>query len=344
MAALHTDHGTFRGGLCVCSVALVLGLGLVVGCAETGGGLARAWGDDVGTRTRVVERPAVLVDGRAIGREYLDIRLAEAAGETVVREAALDTLLRERIERRGITLDEEEILAEAALLERVLVLTGGASADQARLLVADLRRVRGLGDRRWRDLLVRNASLRALVRAGGGVEVSEEDIRQAYELRYGKTYRVRVVVVGSISEAGAVRRRVLAAGEDVAARAGVFAGEAVSRSEDPTAARGGLIERLSLADPRYPSSVRALVAGLEIGEVSEPSLVDSGVVVVFLEDVDDGGGADFAAVRDELRAEVVLVREREAMDQLRRGVLERAGISVLDETIRRAVQGTGGTF
>lgn len=261
--------------------------------------------------------------------------LAEASGGQVLEEYALGVLLTEECARRGIRIGESDIQAERRLLGQSLARAAGLPPGESETLITNVRRTRGLGDVRFRDLLQRNAQLRAIVRADPtssiAVTISEADIDTAYQLKYGPRVRVRLILVRSNENLQQATAR-LSAGA-------AFADVASTASIDPSSVRGGLLDPFSDLDSRYPVAVRRVLQPMAPGQVSEPIAVtwgdQTGFAIVKLEErIGPVAGAPSreAAAKD-LEAEVRLVRERAQMDKVAVDVLRSAGISPMDRSL-----------
>lgn len=265
---------------------------------------------------------ALTVGGRAIDWSAVRVRLVEASGADVLEELVLDAALEARAARAGVALDAGALDRERALLIQGYI-DAGLARDRAEgeRLIGEVRRTRGLGDQRFAALLERNALLRALVR--DRVVIDESALERAYALRHGPRYRVRLLTTATMREASQAAAR-------------VRGGEAFSRvaaevSTDPSGARGGVVEPISAEDISYPESLRRVLPGLGVGQVSPAIALDNGYAVVVVDAVVGPGGGDWsveqarqpapASVREELVAMERLRQERLLMDQLAREVL-----------------------
>ncbi|MEM0983821.1 MAG: peptidylprolyl isomerase [Planctomycetota bacterium] len=298
-------------------ILALLSVVVLSGCAGTASDRSGPTGD---TTTRM-ERPAsapLLVNGRPIGWDVLTPLLSEAAGAAVAEEAALDALLARELQRRGVELTAEQIDAER---DRFSMSLGSASPA----LLEQLRRRRGLGPVRFDALLRRNAALRLLT--AGRAEVTEEDVRLAHAVTHGPRVVARVVTRATRAEAAQERELVAGASRES------FAEAARARSIDPTAAAGGWLDPISLADPAYPGAVRAVLSELQVGAVSEVVALDEGYAVFYLERRMPADGVSLEDARPRLTARLRERKERVEMERFARELLSRADISVLDPSL-----------
>jgi hypothetical protein len=268
-------------------------------------------------------RPVIAIDGLTLAASSVWPSVAEAAGPAIADELVLGHLLARECETAGIRIGESDLEAERRLVMESM--TGVANTPDPDRALDRIRRERGLGPERWKNLLRRNAMLRALVRER--VVVSDEAVERAYQLRYGPTYRARLIVTGSPQSAGEASRRAKA-GED-------FGALAAATSTDPSAARGGVIDGINPADSTWPLAIRQAVQGMTPGSVSDPIVVDGGYAVLRLESMDGGGaGPGMASVRTEMERVARIEAERLAMQTLADQLRSAARVEILDASLR----------
>lgn len=274
----------------------------------------------------MTSRPPVMLRGESISWETLLPRLSEAAGALVVEEVVLERLLEGECVRAGIRLTPDMLERERDLLVSTMGEAAGVStSEESERLLDRVRRERGVGPARFESQIRRSAMLRALVQ--DQVSLTEEALRLGYELRYGRAYRVRVIVVGTAREASAAVRRV---------RAGESFGEvAAMMSSDDSAARGGIIDPINPEDTSWPESIRRVVGMLEPGGISEPVSVDQGYAIVRLDEVipPPADRPSFEEARTSLVREVRLRQEQLLMARFARRLLDEAEVRVLDPSL-----------
>ncbi len=307
---------------------------LAATCCMWGTSLAQDRQPDRGAAGGGGDRPAAVLEGLAIGWPEVAPLLAEAAGSGVLEEIVLDRALRQACADRSITVGTEQLRFERDLLSSSLARAARVPPTEGERLIDEVRVSRGLGEKRFAALLARNAMLRAIARAEAGpagVPVSEQDVQQAFELRYGPKVRARMILVRTQNLAAEVGARI-GAGES-------FGDIAAALSEDPSRLRGGMLDPISPADPGYPVAFRRSLSETEPGKVSVPVMVEwdsqPGFAIVRVEERIVGTSIDRASVESELTEEVRAVRERAIMDRLARSMIDEqaAKLSVLDSSL-----------
>ncbi len=273
-------------------------------------------------------RPAAYINGVAVTRSELHRLLVEAQGGQVLSEVLLDRAITLRLSEQGVVLTDQDLADERdQLLAEV-----SDDADQATRLLNMMRGQRGLGDQRFAMLLRRNAGLRLLVK--DGVIVSDASIRQAYAVRYGRRYRVRLITADTIDTLTSTRRRVLA-GES-------YTDLAIAVSTDASVSQGGLLSPLSPADAAYPKAIRDALPKLSLDDrasrLSPVIALPEGFALLWLEEVIDREAPPIDAVRDELARVVRLELERVRMQQLARVLIDQANVVVLDPALDQSWQ------
>ncbi|MCK4872775.1 MAG: peptidyl-prolyl cis-trans isomerase [Phycisphaerales bacterium] len=260
-----------------------------------------------------------LADGQAITWDTARPLLSEAAGGDIIAEIVLHRALRRECQDRSITIGDTEIERERRLLLAQLHEDG----DTAAQLLEEVRARRRLGPRRYARLLERNAALRALV--ADDVPVTATALGQAYDLRYGDRYEIRLIVTASLQDMATAQERI---------EAGTPFGEvAAALSTDLSAQRGGVLDPISAADPAYPAAIRDAMTTLRVGEVSRPLGLEHGYAIIRLESVVQGEKPPMEEVEASLTDSVRLHQERLRMNELARSLVATADVSVLEPGI-----------
>ncbi|MFN3167336.1 MAG: hypothetical protein ACE37H_09765 [Phycisphaeraceae bacterium] len=296
---------------------------IVAGCQSdpsattpTGGGAATA-------ALARDDKAAAYIDGVAVSRNELYQQLVEARGGQVLTEVLLDRAVSRELDAQGLALSAADLDAER---ERLLTNLSD-DRDEATRLLNTMRDQRGLGDRRFDALLRRNAALRKLV--ADQIAVGDAAIEQAYLLRYGPRYRVRLITANDVGTLNQARRRALA-GQS-------FTDLAIELSTDPSAAQGGLLSPINALDATYPKAIRDALPTLSTDELesrlSPVIAMPEGYALLWLVEVSQQDAPPIERVRDELEQAVRLDLERVRMQQLARVLVGRANVIVLDPAL-----------
>lgn len=275
-------------------------------------------------------RPLALIDSTAVSATAFDARLRETAGAVVLQEMALDSQIEKEFLAGSLTLPSSAVAQERSLLFATITADAAVGADQAGVLIERFRRGRGLGPRRFEDLLVRNAKLRVLVRQNGLVTSAELDAAIAADL--AATVVARIIVTSGSQEAADARAEVESAPPG-AERSAKFASLAFRMSRDASSTRGGVFGPVSPVDPSLPSLIRSALASGP-GSLSPVLSVDAGFAVVLVESENPARPMPQGAELDRLREKVRTRKEREAMDSLSERLLAEATVTVTDESLK----------
>lgn len=280
-------------------------------------------------------KPVVALRGSLLTWDDLHPALAEAAGAVAIEEAVLDLALASQVSQRFLVIDEHSIATERESLARAMESDAGMSPEQASVQLDRVRRARGLGPARFEALLLRNARLRALVRADAVADITPtpEQLTQEDRIVNGERCRVRVLFTPSQATCSRVRDAVLDAvagtptPQVLSAR---FADAAMRESTDLSARAGGLLESVSAADPAIPESIRLALTTMKPGEVSPVLVSGKGFALVLME---SRAQASRVIPRDELENRLHTRLERLAMERLARELVATSSVSVLDPSL-----------
>jgi parvulin-like peptidyl-prolyl isomerase len=299
---------------------------IVVGCqSDPRGGPANAAPPDAAARDRD-NKPAAYIDGVAVSRDDLYQQLVEAQGGQILSELLLDRAVTRKLKEQRVALTDADLDAER---ERLLA-NLSADRDQATRLLNTMREQRGLGERRFASLLRRNAGLRKLV--ADNIVVADAAVEQAYALRFGPRYRVRLITANDVDTLNKARRRVLA-GQP-------FTDLAVELSTDASAAQGGLLSPISTLDATYPKAIRDALPELSTQDraarLSPAIALPEGYALLWLEGVINPQAPPIESVRAQIERSVRLELERVRMQQLARVLIGQANVVVLDPALDAA--------
>ncbi len=266
--------------------------------------------------------PVAYIDGQLVTHADMRSRLIEAAGGQVLSELVLDKKIRDRLDQDGIQITADLISQEKSYMLATL----SSDPDQAVRLLNEMRSERGLGVRRFQSMLFRNAALRALIK--DDVQLSPALLQQAYQLRHGERYRVRIIVADTLSQASDLHVRAVG-GQS-------FADLASLNSIDPSAAQGGLLSPISPIDATYPKALRQALTKMPVGGISDLIANDDHFIIMKLEAKLPADTITFEQAKPDLTRTVQLELQAQAMQQAARSMLADAKIVVLDPTLNKS--------
>lgn len=277
---------------------------------------------------------AALIDGTLVTRDDLWPLLAERAGAAGLEAIALDRAVGREARRAGVSVTEEDIRDERAIVERALVGTGLTDRQQRGRVVAEARARRGWGPTWFGSLLRRNALARKLTIGQVG-EPSEADIARLYEVLHGARREVRVLVMASERDVARYRREVAAAlTHSRATGEARFMMLAAEHSSDVSSSRGGLLDPVGRFDATYPDAFREAVFETAVGELTPVVALDEGFAVAYIVGERVGDGAVLGAVREDLVERLRLDAQQRAMAGLFERLRSTMRVEPLDDSLQ----------
>ena len=152
------------------------------------------------------------VDGSPVYMADLYELLIHAEGLKMAQQLIVSEAVRQAATAKGLTVTPQEVQAEHDGTLARMWPSDTAPAQRERLLDQLMER-RGIPQQQWRLSMERNALLGKL--AGDEVQVTDEEIRDVHESRYGRKVVVRHIQSANTSEAQQAMKK-LRAGEDFA--------------------------------------------------------------------------------------------------------------------------------
>lgn len=314
----------------------------LVGCKSD----AAADGDRPGVIGPTKSGQSILTDASASSAKLNDPVIARIESVTVTQSElvpllydayGLDGLLklllrnmaRAEAARRGATVSKADIDAERNITLS-LAFPGEKSSDYDNLLNQLLQR-----DRIKRpefDLgMDTNAHLRACVRGQASSGVTQEAIRNEFNMTYGERIRVRDIPVSNPQEAAEVKRLLAEPGarfEVVARRMGKV---------PALAELGGQLAEFARTTPGYSPLFIETAFALEPGQVSDPILEGPLYHILKLEERVAPKVIKFEDVQDDVRQRLIVRRTNNLMAALRQELAQRAlaELKIEEPSIRR---------
>ena len=162
-----------------------------------------------------------------------------------------------------------------------------------------------------------NAHLRKVAEPMLAGKISDENLKEAFNVMYGERVQVRHIQASNLQEIQEARRRV-DAGEPFAAVA-----REISRNQR-SAALGGLLPEFSRATTDLPQSLKDAAFALKPGELSDPVEAKGAYHLLKLENRIAPKAVKFEDVKDGIREELHERAVQETVKQLRQQIVQQA--------------------
>ena len=301
----------------VVAAALIVGFALVWR-AWSGGTTADAT-PPAAAQAPAGPRPLALVNGAEITADQLATECLARHGESVLETLVNRAIIEQSCRQAGVQVTAADVNAEIdALAKRFSV-----PREKWLELIA---KERGIAAGQYaEDIVWPMLALRALAREAG--EPTEEEIRKAYENRFGPAVKARIVVARTRAEAESLRAKALAAPDD-------FGGLARQHSADVgSASANGWVQpiRLHSGDPAFDAAAFAL----EPGEISPVVQVADQFIVIKCEGRLPAAEVPLETARGELAAELREQKSRQASTDVFRRLQQASRIeNVLNDPAR----------
>ncbi len=281
-------------------------------------------------------RPIAYVNGRPIGRDRVVNLLLAGHGVGILEQLVALEEARHLANERGIMVTDRDILAEHDRSLRNLLSpleaadeTAGFDRAEAERVLDELLSQRNISRAEYRDVITRNAYLRAIVEAD--MHFTDEQLREEYDNAYGERVQVRHIQLASLTDAEKVAG-LIANGGDFAILARQYSANL------RTAPGGGLLPPFSRNDESIPEGLRAVAFDLKEGQVSDPVRVDAWYHIVKLQRRFHREDVSFEAARRDLEKRL---RERmvpAAMQVLFRKLVQDADVRIVDPVLEAEYQ------
>lgn len=251
--------------------------------------LAAMAGADAPAGAQTPFRPVAVVNDSAITgfdlaqrQQILRVLGFPADGQEELRTAALEQLVEDRLKlqaakRMGIEITPE--LVEAGIQD--LARRAGTDPDALRGLMS----AEGISGQAMEDMAAADMAWLQVIRARFGDRIRPDESEVDAELALvgdGTATEYRILEIGMPIETGdRTEAETRALAEDLSRRlqaGGDFAAAVARYSMAPSAERGGDVGWISTE--RMPRQLAAMLAGMEVGEVSPPLPVSGGISIL----------------------------------------------------------------
>lgn len=271
---------------------------LVISCTG-GGALAQEASGDEAVAT---------VNGQPITMRQLQEPLLRAYGMNVLRHLAQLEMVKQNARQLKITVSPEDVQNELNLtIEKMFQ---DAEKEEHENLFEQFLQKQRISRGEFELVMETNAYLRKMAEPLVEGRITEAALQERFRATYGETIVVRHIEVSNLQEIAEAKRR-LAAGE---------AFEQVARQlsrNARTAEAGGKLPPFSRHATDVPQAFKDAALALDIGEVSDPVLVDQSYHLIKLEQRLEPRAVKFDDVRDSIREDLHELLVDAFMKQLR---------------------------
>ena len=260
----------------------------------------------VGIAAQQESESIVAVNGTPITTDVFYSTLERAAGDQVIQQLIIETLLLQEAEAQGVMPTDDEVEMQLLLMKSQF-----GNNDQ---IFAQYLRQYGIDEARLREEIVLTYVLNRL--AVLGVTVTEEETREFFETNKDELVRVRSrhILVDTEEEAREILAQ-LQAGEDFAALAQEY-------SQDGSAASGGDLGFFGKGQMVQPFEDAAFA--LAEGEISDVVQSQFGYHLIKLEERQE---PEFSDVEESLRQQLIKGKAK-TQEEVINGLIAKADIEV----------------
>lgn len=254
------------------------------------------------------------VNGEPLYMDQLHDLLVSGYGMVVAQQLVANELVRQEAKRKNIVVTDAEVEAEHKRTMDAMFGTVNDANQRQRLLQQLLKR-NNVSLVQWKMTMRRNALLAKL--AVNQVQVSEADIKEAFDRRYERKVEVQHIQTATLADAQTVLRD-LASGTEYTALVTKY-------SIGPSADQAGLLTPFGTKDTGTPPALRQVALSMKtVGEVSDPIQVGTAFHIIKLLRIIEPKNVRYQDVRDGLAAEVAK-RKAVALQQDILQILIRSG-------------------
>jgi len=276
-------------------------------------GLVPAFGGVAQTSQPVNTEVMAIVDGVALPMSDLTDILVYSYGMDMAQQLVANELVRQEAMRKKISVGPAEVKAEH---ERMLELMFKPPefknlAERERALSVYMQNGK-VTMKQWDLTMERDAILRKL--AEGRVKVTQDEVRRAYGLQFGRQVLVRHIQVSTVADAESVIK-------DLAK--GVSFEELVrTKSVSPSRNREGLLDPISAQTPGLPPALKEAALDLKkVGDLSATIQAGTTYHILKLERIIEPTKAKFEDVKDAVYKALFTQKVQEQQMQVLRDLI-----------------------
>ncbi len=242
------------------------------------------------------EQEAVMayINGKPIYMAPLIDMVVASQGMEAAQHLIASELVRQASAGKGIIVTDEEIKEEHDKTINRMFANIEDTAQQENMLARMLRQ-RGMSKEQWDVTMHRNVLLTKLVLPD--VEVSDEEVANLYEGKYGRKLVARHILSNTAADAQVAIDRVKN-GESF---------EVVMKevSKSPRAAQGGLLPPVGAQSKNIPGPLKDAILALEaVGDMSDAVMLQNRFYVLYLDSIVKAQDVKLEDVKEELVGEI----------------------------------------
>ncbi|BAS28458.1 peptidylprolyl isomerase [Limnochorda pilosa] len=312
---------------------------IVVVVVAFGGTLLYVGGMDLfaGSRSATVEASVAEVNGQPVRPEQLNSQVARRIELLQAQGARVTGLTRESVRYEALQdLIDQSLLQQAAAEMKVSVdpaeVAQGIDSIRAQFPSADdyraALRQAGLNESQLRNQIQESLRLQNVQeQVSAGVEVTDQEVAQAYEAVHLK--QLTVSVQGDDEQAWKAAETKAASLRDRLAKGTSFE-DAAKGDEQVAQSDLGFVRRSS----SLPQAILDAAFSLKKGELSQPIKTSNGYRVLQAVEWKRAEGEEFAKEKDSIRQDLVGQKQQEAYQKWLEGRRAQAEIAILDPALR----------
>jgi foldase protein PrsA len=265
------------------------------------------------------------VRGDKITRKDIEPVLEEGYGLNVLLTLVQLDLVEQEAAKQGIIVTPADVVSERTITMKNLVRqtealdssgqpttepTDNIDTDQQNQLLDQLLQQQHVSRAEFNIILEVNAYLRKLAEPKVNAKLTDDAVRQQFNVMYGEKVLVHYIVCNNMAEAAEVHHD-LAVGKN-------FDDVARARSLDRrTAYTGGELPAFTLQDNRFPPEFKQVAFELKKGEISDPVQISKFIYLIKLIDRVPPAHARFEDYRDSVKKELYESTVQAAMKVMR---------------------------
>jgi len=281
-------------------------------------------------------KPATIVaevNGEPISREALVKPLIEAYGLNLLLQLVQLNLAHQHLNAQHLVFSTQDVEDERA--QTLKKAFPDATTAEYPQLLDQLLSQQNLTMAQFNFAMETNACLRKLATPQIAGKASEENLLEAFGIRYGEQVKVRDIALPNLQKVAEAKGR-LAAGDS-------FAKVAFEMStNDQTRMMGGELPEFARANPNFPEIFKEAAFALKIGEVSDPVNSEGVYHLIKLEGRIPPKIVKFEQVkevlREELESNAIQQKMREVRNELAREAISGRGMEIKDPVLRDQLQ------